>query len=63
MIDQLPPEVWPNVARYLAGVTGGNGPAEPVKLGGLWRGIEATESTIAAVRREMWAGFASGIDG
>jgi len=32
-------------------------PYTPVALGGLWKGIEVTDEDIAAIRREMWAGF------
>jgi hypothetical protein len=29
----------------------------PIKLGGLWEGIEITDEDIEAVRREMWDGI------
>jgi antitoxin component of MazEF toxin-antitoxin module len=27
---------------------------KPVKLGGIWRGVDITEEDIAEARREMW---------
>jgi hypothetical protein len=29
----------------------------PVKLGGLWAGVNITDEDIEAVRREMWGGI------
>jgi hypothetical protein len=34
----------------------------PVKLGGLWKGVEISEEDIREMRREVWAGFGEGRD-
>jgi hypothetical protein len=63
MIDRLSPDQQMEVARYLAAAGSGNGPYEPIRLGGLWRGIEISESDLEAARRERWGGFPRALDG
>lgn len=64
LLASLPDEVLPEVVTFiefqwykLAQQAANDGRPVPVKLGGIWAGVEITDEDIEAVRREMWDGI------
>lgn len=64
LIDELPDEALAEVVSFaefqrykLAQMVPPPTPYRPVKVGGLWKGIQISDEDIAEARREMWEGF------
>lgn len=64
LLDELSDETLPEVVSFLEFQRYKQEHAQaepkrprPVKLGGLWAGVEITDEDIEAVRREMWDGI------
>ena len=64
LLDTLPDDALPEVVSFIEFQRYKRERAEaeparprPVKLGGLWAGVQITDEDIEDVRREMWGGI------
>jgi hypothetical protein len=57
LVRRIPDDKISEAEAMLRKLLEGRPPFKPTPLGGLWKGVEITESDIAEARKEMWGNF------
>ena len=57
LVRRIPDDKLPEAEAMLRKLLDDRPPFNPTPMGGLWKGVEITESDIAEARKEMWGNF------